>query len=298
MENSDARSSYERHAQLEERQADGSRMPACFTAPDTVDAWRHRRMHELLNPLVEARPDAKWITLGDGSYGSDAYFLQSKGVDVLASSLTDHSLKIAADKGYLKKIAAVNAEQIPYEDEAFDFALCKEAYHHFPRPAIAFYEMLRVAKEAVVLIEPYDGPKRLLDLIKEPMKKLLWGKSQTIHFEPSGNFIYRVHPQEMGKKLAAMGYAAVAYKTFNDIYLPRAGTSKVGRSLGYMAMRVVISLMDVCSVLHVLNPGLVTIMAFKEPLDDALALKLKRAGYRIKKVPRNPFTAYEEAHNG
>ena len=78
-------------------------------------------------------------------------------------------------------------------------------------------------KEAAVLIEPYDGPKRLLDLFKEPAKKLLWGKEQTIHFEPSGNYIYRIHPRQIGKKLAAMGYAAVAYKTFNDIYLPRFG---------------------------------------------------------------------------
>ncbi|MCF7817842.1 MAG: hypothetical protein K9M54_08155, partial [Kiritimatiellales bacterium] len=105
--------SYQRHSNLEAEQADGSRMPACFAAPDTVDAWRHRRMHEMLNPLIEAKPDATWLTVGDGSYGSDAFFLQQKGVDVLASSLTDSPLKIAAEQGYLKKYAAVNAEQIP-----------------------------------------------------------------------------------------------------------------------------------------------------------------------------------------
>ena len=36
-------------------------------------------MHEMLVPLIEANPDSKWLTVGDGSYGSDAYFLQSKG---------------------------------------------------------------------------------------------------------------------------------------------------------------------------------------------------------------------------
>lgn len=282
--------SYHRHSDLEAAQADASRMPACFTAPDTVNAWRHRRMHEMLDPLIAVKPGATWLTVGDGSYGSDAYFLQQKGVDVLASSLTDHSLRIAAEKGYLRKYAAVNAEQIPYADDAFDFVLCKEAYHHFPRPAIAFYEMLRVAKEAVVLIEPYDGPKRLLDRIKEPMKKLLWGKDQTIHFEPSGNFIYRIHPRQIGKKLAAMGYAAVAYKTFNDIYLPRFGNAKACSSLGALATKAAIMVQDILCALRLLNPALVLLVAFKTMPDDAFRTALKSRGIRLDKLPVNPYT--------
>ncbi|MCF7817904.1 MAG: class I SAM-dependent methyltransferase, partial [Kiritimatiellales bacterium] len=210
--------------------------------------------------------------------------------DVLASSLTDSSLKIAAEQGYLKKYAAVNAEQIPYGDASFDFVLCKEAYHHFPRPAIAFYEMLRVAKEAVVLIEPYDGPKRFLDMIKEPMKKLLWGKSQTIHFEPSGNFIYRINPKEMGKKLAAMGYAAVAYKTFNDIYLPMFGKSKVGVSVGHMATKLAILLQNILCALRLLNPGLVTLVCFKQMPPDALVRELTRTDFSFNTLPVNPYT--------
>lgn len=286
--------SYNAHALHEEQQAARLRMPECFTSPDTVDAWRHRRMHEMLNPLIEARPKATWLTVGDGSYGSDAYFLQQKGMDVLASSLTDHSLKIAAEKGYIKKFAAVNAEQIPFGDESFDFVLCKEAYHHFPRPAIAFYEMLRVAKEAVVLIEPYDGPRRFLDLIKEPMKKLLWGKNQTIHFEPSGNFIYRIHPKQMGKKLAALGYAAVAYKTFNDIYLPRFGKSKTGATCGHLATRLAILIQDILCAFRLINPALVTLIAFKAEPSADLVNWLRRAGYKLNILPVNPYAGVGE----
>jgi ubiquinone/menaquinone biosynthesis C-methylase UbiE len=293
MENRDAQRSYDAHARMEEAQADGTRMPACFTAPDSVDAWRHRRMHEMLRPLIATNPAAKWITLGDGSYGSDAYFLQQQGVDVLASSLTDHSLRISAEKGFLKKYAAVNAEEIPYEDGAFDFVLCKEAYHHFPRPAIAFYEMLRVAKEAVVLIEPYDGPERFLDMIKEPMKKLLWGKTQTIHFEPSGNFIYRIHPKEKGKKLAAMGYAAVAHKTFNDIYLPKYGTAKEGNTKGHLATKLAIFLQDILCALRLLNPGLVTVVSFKQMPPEELIKEMKRAGFSFDVLPVNPYETIE-----
>jgi SAM-dependent methyltransferase len=226
--------------------------------------------------------------VGDGSYGSDAYFLQQQGMDVLASSLTDHSLKIAADKGYLKKYAAVNAEQIPYEDESFDFVLCKEAYHHFPRPAIAFYEMLRVAKDAVVLIEPYDGPKRFLEMIKEPAKKLLWGKNQTIHFEPSGNYIYRINPKQIGKKMAATGYAAVAYKTFNDIYFPRFGKSKCG-SMGHRITKLAIFAQDILCALRLLNPALVTLVAFKNTSLSDVEQLCGKSGFKLIFLPKNPY---------
>ncbi len=281
-----ASDSYDKHARLESRQAQDSRMPACFTAPDTVDAWRHRRMHALLLPLIAADPGATWMTVGDGSYGSDAFFLQQQGVDVLATSLTDSSLRIAHEKGFLKKYAAVNAEQIPYADHSFDYVLCKEAYHHFPRPAIAFYEMLRVAKKGVVLIEPYDGPPRLLDVVKEPMKKLLWGKNQTIHFEPS---IYRIHPKQIGKKLAAVGCPALAWKTFNDIYLPRFGTSKEGNTKGHLATKLAIFLQDVLCVLRLLNPGLVTVIAFKQMPSEEERQGLKGTGFSFDALPVNPY---------
>jgi ubiquinone/menaquinone biosynthesis C-methylase UbiE len=287
----DFKASYDRHADQEEQMASRQGdLPSCYSAPDSVDAWRHRRMHEMLDPLLDHAPDATWITLGDGNFGSDAYFLQQRGIDVLASSLTDHSLRIAAEKGYLRNYAAVNAEQVPYGDDSFDYALCKEAYHHFPRPAIAFYEMLRIAKSGVVLIEPYDGPRRLLDIIKGPAKKLLWGKGETIYFEPSGNFIYRIHPREKGKKLAAMGYAAVAHKTFNDIYLPRFGKAKAGRSFGYVATKLAILLQDILSRLGLLSPALITLVAFKQMPPDTLVTAMKRAGFDFDVLPVNPYT--------
>lgn len=284
-----ATESYKRHAAEEEINAKSACLPERLTHSDTVDAWRHRRMHEFVRPILAEDPQSKWLTVGDGNFGSDAHYLQEQGADVVASSLTDGPLKVAKEKGFIQKFSRVNAEQIPYDDDSFDFVLCKEAYHHFPRPAIAFYEMLRVAKQGVVLIEPYDGPPRLFDLIKEPMKKLLWGKAQTIHFEPSGNFIYRIHPNQMAKKLAAMGCAAVAYKTFNDIYLPKYGASKAGATIGHRATRLAILLQDILCALRLLNPGLVTLIAFKHEPSVAFVSRYKKAGFTIWKLPQNPY---------
>lgn len=51
-----------------------------------------------------------------------------------------------------------NAEKLSSPNETLDFVLCKESYHHFTRPMLALYEMLRVATKAVVLIEPNESP--------------------------------------------------------------------------------------------------------------------------------------------
>lgn len=47
-----------------------------------------------------------------------------------------------------------NAECLSFESKSFDLVLCKEGLHHLARPALGFYEMLRISNDAVILIEP------------------------------------------------------------------------------------------------------------------------------------------------
>jgi ubiquinone/menaquinone biosynthesis C-methylase UbiE len=161
-------------------------LPSRYTRPNSVDNWRHTRMLALTRPLWQAMPGSEWMTVGDGRYGSDAGYLHSQGVKVIATSLTDDRLRYAHEQGYISAFQGENAEHISLADDAVDFVLCKEAYHHFPRPPIALYEMLRVARQAVVLIEPLDNP-RVLDGMKRLAKRVLRGDRE-MQFEPSGNF--------------------------------------------------------------------------------------------------------------
>lgn len=47
-----------------------------------------------------------------------------------------------------------SAEDLPFEDGSFDVAFEANLLHHLPGPELAVGEMARVAREAVVLIEP------------------------------------------------------------------------------------------------------------------------------------------------
>jgi hypothetical protein len=94
----------------------------------------------------------------------------------------------------------------------------------------------------------------------------------------------------MGKKLAAMGYAAMACKTFNDIYLPRFGKSKTGVTCGHLATRLAILIQDIFCALRLLNPALVCLVAFKTMPDGALCDVLKSQRFCISKLPVNPYS--------
>jgi SAM-dependent methyltransferase len=57
-----------------------------------------------------------------------------------------------------------NGEALPYPSQSFDLVLSKEVLHHFARPVLGLYEMLRVCRHRAVLIEPWDcGLLRFFD---------------------------------------------------------------------------------------------------------------------------------------
>jgi len=49
-----------------------------------------------------------------------------------------------------------NAECITHPSASFDLVYCKEGLHHLARPVLGLYEMMRVARKAVIFIEPNE----------------------------------------------------------------------------------------------------------------------------------------------
>jgi ubiquinone/menaquinone biosynthesis C-methylase UbiE len=265
-----------------------AKLPSRFSAPASVDNWRHTRMLSCARPLVDAMPGSRWLTIGDGNYGSDAAYLNALGAKAVASSLVTDSLRLAAEKDYISEFREENAERISLENDSVDFVLCKEAYHHFPRPPIALYEMLRVARVGVLLIEPVDG-QRMLDGLKQVVKKLVRGDAET-RFEPSGNFIYRLDIRETAKLMTAMGESHIASKRFNDFYMPGLGGDRAeGWTRGHVLTRFGIGVQNILSGLGLLAWGLAGLVILKgKPADEVIAA-LRRGGFRIEALPVNPY---------
>ena len=279
---------YSRHKTHERSQINEADLPSCYLDPGSIDAWRHFRMYSTLMPIIDELPEASWLTIGDGRYGSDAYFLGKYDIEVVASSLTDTALEFAARHGYINQYRIENAESINLADNSFDFLLCKEAFHHFPRPPIAFYEMLRVSRRAVVLIEPLEQ-RRILSHLKDLIKTILRKDSSTV-FESCGNYLFRVNRREFEKMMTALNYKYIAIRRFNDFYHPRLASHAFKNLSGPVFLtKLGISIQNLLCVLKLLDFGKATIVLFKLPPSTELKHKLKRNRYQLIRLPQNPY---------
>lgn len=263
--------------------------------PDTVDAWRHGRMYAALDPLLQVDSSATWLTVGDGRYGKDARYISQRGGDVVATDLDDTLLAEAKDKGYISKFSRENAESLSCADQSFDYLLCKESYHHFPRPMLALYEMLRVASKGVVLIEPNDrfisysvlrqGATffigKILSLLNKEMPRHC--------FEDFGNYVYAISRRELEKVALGLNYRYLAFKGINDHYLPGVESEKYSQAGPlFKKLKRRIMLRDLLAKLRIVDYDLLAAIVFKQAPSDALLQRLADAGYTLVCLPENP----------
>jgi ubiquinone/menaquinone biosynthesis C-methylase UbiE len=174
----------------------------------TANHWRHRRFMEPVLDILQAK-EQTWLTIGDGS-GHDTWIMRNEGFkDILTTDIGDGTLKRSLAEGHIDKFDQANAENLQYADEQFDFVLCKEAYHHMRRPYLGIYEMLRVAKHAVVMIEPQD------QWVDFPTRA---GKAAA-SYERVGNYVYSMSQREVQKMCLGMNLVGYACKNLQDVYI-------------------------------------------------------------------------------
>ena len=76
-----------------------------------------------------------------------------------------------------------NSECLTVASRSFDLVICKEGIHHLARPVLGVYEMLRIARDAILVIEPADT------LIGRLLEKM--GLASIYETNQSGNIRYR-----------------------------------------------------------------------------------------------------------
>lgn len=276
-----------------------------WTNKDTVDYWRHKRMYDTLLPILTNYPNASWLTVGDGKYGTDANYLLGFTPNVLATDIAEDCLKMAKESGFIPNYKIENAEKLSFEDNTFDFALVKEAYHHFPRPSIALYEMLRVSKKGIVLIEPNDPNAQIpqkfsvrqsffwfIQSIKNKIKKLLGRESYYSmgNYEPVGNFVYSISEREIEKVALGLNYDLVAFKGINDDYIEGVEYELLkDHGPKYQTLLNTIQNEDKKVKEGKRIYGIITAIIFKEMPDESCMKSLMDAGYSVTKLSKNPY---------
>ena len=278
---------------------------------DTVDYWRHERMYACVDPLLKTDTVATWLTVGDGRYGRDAWYLGQQGARVVASNLSDDLLKEGKAAGLIKEYARENAESLSFPDGSFDYVFCKESFHHFPRPMLALYEMIRVARKGVVLIEPNEAPVLggVKFILKRILKRLLMLRGASVRaklrtddtsvflpygnsYEDSGNYVYSLSEREVEKVALGLNFPAVAFKGLNDWYLRGVEDETFHPSsklLNEIQLKINQADRRANRGLSLGASILLVACIFKQSPSNSTTDELKKIGFRIINLPRNPY---------
>lgn len=181
--------------------------------PEQVDTKRHYSMHSTCLPIVKSLAPETLLTIGDHTGRDAAYYKRYVGCKSTASSLSVDHLQQAVIDGFLDDAVVVNAEKIDLPDDSIDVVVIKESFHHFPRPMVGFYECLRVAKKAVILIEPNDCKNNGTNT-----QTFYKDKDYSDAYEAAGNYKYQISLREICKAMWAIKYPQVVVTGFNDPY--------------------------------------------------------------------------------
>lgn len=266
---------------------------------DTLDRWRHDKIYNILKNIIDHDYSKTWLTVADGRYGTDANALIRLGANkVMCTDISDKLLKFGSDEGFINDFSAQNAEALTFESDSYDFVLCKEGYHHFPRPHIALHEMLRVAKVGVVLIEPNDHflENRPINRFIHIIKKILGRDANASGhgFEPVGNYVFSTSKREFEKVQLGMHRRFIAFKELNDYYetgfefIPL--NDKKGQHRGIIRKtKTLLYLRDLLSKLGLVSSSLLITILFKQNSNNSLRQSLIENNWEVKELPKNPY---------
>lgn len=129
--------------------------------PDPLTRYlRDRRLLKSLAVLNNQYGDiSNWsVLITCGGVGGEGVFFTKRGFkNVTVSDISENSLKICNQFDPSITTIVLNGESLDVADASYDLVVVQDGLHHLPRPVSGFTEMLRVAKKAVIVIEPYDS---------------------------------------------------------------------------------------------------------------------------------------------
>lgn len=243
-----------------------------------------QQMEKLL-PVLEHFPAASWLTVGDGRHAFEARFLMKHGAGrVLPSNYDPTLLREAQRQGHITDYAEEDLEQLSFADGSFDFICCKDTLHHLLRPYRGLYEMLRVAREGVFLIEPFDH-----SFAASAMYHTRPESPYHDFEEEAGNYVYSFSERELEKLCVSHGWRCLAARGVNVIQehgIDNASTDP--RDLRLQRARVERSE-------HLAAKGKggwvnqASLLLRQRP-SAALRAALEGAGYQVLDLPCNPHT--------
>ena len=250
-----------------------------------------------LTPFFNSKKS--WLTIGDYN-GLEANYLLQRNQNVIASDLSDAMLKEAKSEGLIREYSKQNVERLTYDDNSFDYVVCKEAFHHFPRAYLGLYEMIRVSTTAAILItEPIDilSKMSLLVLIKNICDKIdplfinrFW--KNRFSWETVGNYVFKVSEREIEKIAMGMGLPYIAFKRYDNFKshekIEGMYDVPINQKL-YKKIKLKLAMRSLISSLGIIPHGSLCCVIFKEQPGETVVQGMNDLGFITLQLPENPY---------
>lgn len=205
--------------------------------------WRLHRALELLRKAEPLRISEASSTLvlcaGEGYEGTVLADLGYKNVTV--SDLSAKIMEMAVQRDRRLTGIALNAEETGLENGCFDIVIVQDGLHHLQRPTQGFIEMLRIARVAVIFLEPHASLAG--DLI---------GKKWEVH-GPAVNYVFR-WTRELVEQLASSYLGPDSFKNLSfsfwhhNVVFAKLGTRLRGGRFALRAIHMLKATLDwLCS---------------------------------------------------
>lgn len=147
---------------------------------------RDRRLNigvgHVLRTLGRPASDLDALVVCGGVGGEGTYLANAGFRSVTVSDFSQSALDFCRQRDPRLSTKLLDAEDLALPDDSYDLVIVQDGLHHLPRPALGFTEMLRVARLAVVVIEPHTGI----------VSKLFGVKWETDELDPGAvNWVFR-----------------------------------------------------------------------------------------------------------
>jgi SAM-dependent methyltransferase len=110
-------------------------------------------------------------------------------------------------------LAVANSETLPFQDQSFDVVSVHDGLHHLDHPEEAIREMARIARVAVLIMDPADAAlTRIAVRLGMAQKK-----------EDAGNEVKRLDPRVVEKILRGCGMTRIRWRRILMYYPHRPG---------------------------------------------------------------------------
>jgi SAM-dependent methyltransferase len=227
--------------QFNQSYASGSRKHVLSDDPATkyISSWRveesFRRLMSESKGVINFDSSVLILCSGEGMEGSILYNFGF--TDVTVSDLADTGVQAALARDNRLKGVVLNAEQSDLANESFDIVLVQDGLHHLSSPIRGFTEMLRIAKKAVVFLEPHDS---------------LIGRTIGTKWEKNGaalNWVFRWNKalveQVASSYLGSDEFRNLSFSFWHHNLVYAKIPQKMGSSLGLFAVKKIKWLLDI-----------------------------------------------------